>query len=784
MADIRNKKTEKKPYKAVPGAAWRYEDTTPVQLCKGAMIDSSVYEISENRYFTLLIKGFIVYLITAGGIGAYLTALDISFNQIIFNIIILITALICAALYHSWKSENLGYLVFFLIYATIMILFKDYINSGFYAVLNDTIDWASIYLNTEGLQYYNERISNRYVAITIAACIIGVAENVLLNNYILRRARFMIAIGISLTMSVIAFYMQKEADTIYMIMVMVGIVMTFVLKGGGHFFLSRRDHIFGKSKKGLSYLLDYKSLWQGLVTVAVFIMMVVAIMSTVFDKTFYDTLQQQSEDKEETVEIFQNFIMLGFYGLFNEYPNNGGLSTGELGGVSRITLDYQPDITVLLTPYTNRTLYIKNFSGTNYQPYTNVWDRDPNFDETSSGYGDEVRVLKKAYEEGNETSAMAYITVTNVEAQALSYQPYYSDGDRKRVFMRKSRTYTVYPRFEENKVKIDNKTVDETYLYVPEANQKVIKRFIKEAGFTKGTPMEIANQIKVYYQANIPYTIRPGATPWRRDFVNYFLEDNRKGYCAHFASAATLIFRQMGVPARYCEGYAISFSEIIDNGELVEDAKYSDYYSGYNPLGETALIRVDASDADAHAWVEIFDPDYGWMPVEVTPSSGLEEDDDDNFWERFNNIFGDGDEAAGERDAADAAKNGLSGMDQLMTYLAYVMIVLIVLAVLVFIFLKLLPDIRYHMDYKKAGLSDKLILKYSRYIRKNKKKNEALRKCANYSEVMTLMLPFSEPERFRMIDILERAGFSRNEISNEDFVFADGTLEQIFAKKK
>ena len=88
------------------------------------------------------------------------------------------------------------------------------------------------------------------------------------------------------------------------------------------------------------------------------------------------------------------------------------------------------------------------------------------------------------------------------------------------------------------------------------------------------------------------------------------------------------------------------------------------------------------------------------------------------------------------------------------------------------------------MDYKKAGLSDKLILKYSRYIRKNKKKNEALRKCANYSEVMTLMLPFSEPERFRMIDILERAGFSRNEISNEDFVFADGTLEQIFAKKK
>ena len=59
---------------------WSYEDTAPVGLCKGVEIDSSVYEISENRYYTLILKGIIVYLITAGGLGAYLTALDIDFN--------------------------------------------------------------------------------------------------------------------------------------------------------------------------------------------------------------------------------------------------------------------------------------------------------------------------------------------------------------------------------------------------------------------------------------------------------------------------------------------------------------------------------------------------------------------------------------------------------------------------------------------------------------------------------------------------------------------------------
>ena len=100
---------------------WQREDTTPVSLCKGIDIDSSIYESSENRYLTLLIKGFICFLLTAGAIGSYLTALEIEYNQIVVNLFVLITALICAALYHSWKSENLGYLVFFIVLAAFLV---------------------------------------------------------------------------------------------------------------------------------------------------------------------------------------------------------------------------------------------------------------------------------------------------------------------------------------------------------------------------------------------------------------------------------------------------------------------------------------------------------------------------------------------------------------------------------------------------------------------------------------------------------------------------------------
>ena len=37
----------------------------------------------------------------------------------------------------------------------------------------------------------------------------------------------------------------------------------------------------------------------------------------------------------------------------------------------------------------------------------------------------------------------------------------------------------------------------------------------------------------------------------------YFLSDSRRGYCMHYASAATLMLRALGVPARYVQGYTV-----------------------------------------------------------------------------------------------------------------------------------------------------------------------------------------------------------------------------------
>ena len=102
----------------------------------------------------------------------------------------------------------------------------------------------------------------------------------------------------------------------------------------------------------------------------------------------------------------------------------------------------------------------------------------------------------------------------------------------------------------------------------------------------------------------------------------------------HFASAATMLFRQMGIHARYVEGYAFSYLDVLEGGSLVEGAEYDDYYDGYAPLGITALVELELPDSYAHSWVEIFVDGQGWTVVDPTPVRTSQEEST-SFWEAF-----------------------------------------------------------------------------------------------------------------------------------------------------
>jgi transglutaminase-like putative cysteine protease len=106
-------------------------------------------------------------------------------------------------------------------------------------------------------------------------------------------------------------------------------------------------------------------------------------------------------------------------------------------------------------------------------------------------------------------------------------------------------------------------------------------------------PYDKARAIETYLRT-LPYSLDIAPPPPDRDGVDYFLFDVKAGYCDYYASAMAVMSRSVGVPARVVTGYATGSRDSIE---------------------EPFVVR----DSNAHSWVEVYFPTYGW--VEFEPSS-------------------------------------------------------------------------------------------------------------------------------------------------------------------
>ena len=95
----------------------------------------------------------------------------------------------------------------------------------------------------------------------------------------------------------------------------------------------------------------------------------------------------------------------------------------------------------------------------------------------------------------------------------------------------------------------------------------------------------MADHIK--YTTDIP-PLAPGA-----DAVTSFLFGSRLGYCEQISTATVVMLRSLGIPARETVGYVPGT---------------------YDPI--TDLYDVEAKDA--HAWVQVWFPGYGWQSFDPT----------------------------------------------------------------------------------------------------------------------------------------------------------------------
>ncbi len=86
-----------------------------------------------------------------------------------------------------------------------------------------------------------------------------------------------------------------------------------------------------------------------------------------------------------------------------------------------------------------------------------------------------------------------------------------------------------------------------------------------------------------------PPTAPPGVRP-----LDYFLFDSKKGFCQDFSTAMNVMLRTLGIPSRQMSGFS---QGVLDD--------------------KTRQFFVNA--VEAHSWVEVFFPAYGWIPFEPTP---------------------------------------------------------------------------------------------------------------------------------------------------------------------
>lgn len=140
--------------------------------------------------------------------------------------------------------------------------------------------------------------------------------------------------------------------------------------------------------------------------------------------------------------------------------------------------------------------------------------------------------------------------------------------------------------------------VKQRYLQMP---VNFSPRIIDQARLIAGgeqTPYDKALAITQYLRRTITYTETVPDPPANRDPLEWFLFDQRAGFCNYYASAEVMMLRSLGVPARLVAGYAEG-SWDSNSGAYVVLAK------------------------DSHAWPEVYFPKLGWVAFEPTVSQPL-----------------------------------------------------------------------------------------------------------------------------------------------------------------
>jgi len=180
----------------------------------------------------------------------------------------------------------------------------------------------------------------------------------------------------------------------------------------------------------------------------------------------------------------------------------------------------------------------------------------------------------------------------------------YRDSDetlRIPFYLEPGTVYTVmsrHPRGIADKLEADAgfypDWIKKRYLQLPPELPRRVKRLAGQITQGKNMPLEKIDAI-IAWLHQYPYSLNIPPPPEGQDAVDHFLFDLKKGFCEQFASSLAVLARASGVPARLVTGYATG---------------------KFNPF----TLSYEVRGTDAHAWVEIYFNNLGWVPFDASPA--------------------------------------------------------------------------------------------------------------------------------------------------------------------
>lgn len=613
------------------------------------MIESKK-ENSAGKILAQISQVLLVFIGVCSSLLSTVMRLDMTFSKGTFIFVLLLFAIciwaILSFLHDIPYGKTMVGVTGGVLILVFLFRFAGILQKGMTIIVNAFLKLVMSYYNMK-LELFSyaesmETYSSSY-CVTVFLCFVGIVLILLVSMNFYRKRRIYMFLFCTLPFAIMPLFVGR-----------VGFYKENL------FYLITLAAVIGTAVAGRAEGTD---LIRGKVTVflAGFVLLAAAISFLIYSPKKYETNYSDMLDTKKTLSAMAEWSGEDIFSWVKAYFSSDALDYGKVGSKDQLEYTGKKLLSIQPTIIGKNSLYLKSFVGEKYEE--NEWFAFNKSDgyayftkEKLKGMGTTADTLtqklaelmgKNGLEEEAQNALSSEIRIRNVAlGRSNKVVPYYTQNQFSydttgRIEMNNGSDYKLqYYCIMENRIKefvnrgnaiqsaegavytsdIDNRakylnqaaTVNEYanqyYTLVPERiKNETLKDFISWISEKYGNHenMRLQSKIEVIQRylalsGKFRYTLAPGRTPEGKDSLDYFLNENKKGYCVHFATAATMMLRYLGVPARYAEGLSVDYDKLEKYVEKKEES-------------------LDVLDRDAHAWVEVYVNNYGFVPYDFTP---------------------------------------------------------------------------------------------------------------------------------------------------------------------